>query len=362
MNGNSNRLLSTTQVSVGIASTMLGVGMITLPREVLSASKAASGWVSVLIVGCLVVFISLAFVHLNNRYPDRTYFQYSDVIVGKFIAWWLTLFATFYYTVFAAYEVRAMAELIRMFILDRTPIQVTIIIFIASAIYLIMGGAYAIFRLTELYFPFILLFIIIIIALSSSKFEINHIRPFFEGATPIIKGMTGTVISFIGFEVILFLQSMMKNPGEARKAVFIGVVVPTLIYAVIVLAVAGIMGVGETITLVFPLMELAKSIELQDFFFERFETFFIPLWILVIFTTFVVSLYVASLGLKKLFRIPSGKAIYLLIPICYLMAMTPKNINQVFQVGDLIFYLMVGTMVFMPLLLLVVSFVRGHKG
>ncbi|KGP91891.1 spore gernimation protein [Pontibacillus chungwhensis BH030062] len=353
--------LTQNQVTIGISLTVLGVGMITLPREVFTAAGIASGWVSVLLTGGLAIGVMFLLITLNNRYPGLSYFQYNRLIVGSWIGGFLTLITTAYYITFAAFETRAMAELIQMFILDRTPVSFTMLIFIGTTVYLVLGGYSAIFRLFELYFPAIITFTLLIMILSANQFEINHIRPFFEGFTPIMKGMSATILSFVGIEIILFIQAHMRNPQRVKKAAVYGVAIPTLLYAIIVIMVGGIMGVGETMTLVYPLMELAKSIEIRNFFFERFETFFIPLWILSIFTTLAVVFYLAALGIKTIFKVKKETAVFSIIPLIYIIAMTPKNINEMFTMGVWVGYSMIVIGIAIPLTLLLVSLVRGQR-
>ncbi|QSS98888.1 GerAB/ArcD/ProY family transporter [Pontibacillus sp. ALD_SL1] len=353
--------LTQNQVTIGISLTVLGVGMITLPREVFTAAGVASGWASVLITGMLAIGVTFLLITLNNRYQGMSYFQYNRIIVGSWFGGMITLITTMYYIAFAAFETRAMAELIQMFILDRTPVAFTMMIFIGTAVYLVMGGFSAIFRLFELYFPAIILFTLLIMILSANQFEVNHIRPFFEGFSPIIKGMSATILSFVGIEVILFVQAHMKKPQRVKKAAMYGIGIPTFLYAIIVIMVGGIMGVGETMTLVYPLMELAKSIEIRNFFFERFETFFIPLWILSIFTTLSIVFYLAALGVKTVFQVKKETAVFSIIPIIYIIAMTPKNINEMFTMGTWIGYSMLVIGIIIPLILLLISVVRRQK-
>jgi spore germination protein len=354
-------VLSGSQIAIGISLTVLGVGMITLPREVLTAAGAASGWVSVIISGFVALIVILLLSALNSRYPDLTYYQYNRLIVGKWIGWVITLITTFYYVFFASFEARAMADLIKVFILARTPIEITILIFMGTAVYLILGGVSAIFRLFELYFPFIIIFTLLIILLTANQFEFNHIRPFFEGMTPIAKGTGTTILSFVGIETILFTQAYMKKKQKIKKVLIVGIGIPTLIYTTIVIMVAGIMGVGEAMTLVYPLMELAKSIEIRNFFFERFETFFVPLWILSIFTTFAIAFFLAAKGVKELFHIQDRKAVYGLLPVIFIIAMSPNNINEVFKMGKYVSYSMIAVGVCIPLFLLMISLIRRQK-
>jgi len=115
--------------------------------------------------------------------------------------------------------------------------------------------------------------------------------------------------------------------------------------------VIGALSVDGVVTRTWPTIDLTRTFEMPGLIFERFESLLLVIWIMQMFTSFNISHYAAALGLSQL----SNKNIYPfmhgLLPIVYIVSMIPKNINDVFKLGD-----MVGLL---PPLLLVISKLKG---
>ncbi|MEH6881635.1 spore gernimation protein, partial [Priestia megaterium] len=71
--------------------------------------------------------------------------------------------------------------------------------------------------------------------------------------------------------------------------------------------------------------------------------------------------YAASLGLSQLFQKNIHPFMYGVLPVIYLISMIPKNINDVFKVGDMVGNAALVLFGFLPLLLLIISKVKGRK-
>ena len=103
--------------------------------------------------------------------------------------------------------------------------------------------------------------------------------------------------------------------------------------------VVGAFSVDGVITRTFPTIDLVRSFELRGVFFERFESLFLVIWIMQIFTTYTICHYGAALGLAQLTGKNIHPFIYGLLPVIYIIAMIPKNINELFKLSDFIGYL-----------------------
>jgi spore germination protein len=79
------------------------------------------------------------------------------------------------------------------------------------------------------------------------------------------------------------------------------------------------------------------------------------------FTCFNIGHYSASLGLSQLFQKDIRLFMYGLLPIIYLISMIPKTINDVFKLGDMIGNVALVLFGALPLLLLIISKVKGVK-
>lgn len=347
------------QASIAVIMTIVGVGIITLPRASAEAVQTPDVWISVGIAGCMAIFAAIFVVKLSQMFPNKTIYQYSHQVVGKSIGNVLNFIVIIYFSLLSGFEVRSMAEVIRSYLLDKTPIEATILVFMSVGVYIVMAGINPILKLFELYFPVILVFFLFIFLLSFTHFHIHNIRPFLgEGIMPVLKGIKPNALSYLGFEVMLILTAYMEKPKNAFKTTLIGIGFTIILYILMLIFVIGALTVEEVRLLTFPTMELVKSIEIKGFFLERFETFFIILWALTTFTTFIMAFYLATLGMAQTFNKNRKHFTFGLLPFIYLSAMYPNDINGVFKFGDYVGNIAIFVAGIMPILLWNIAWIR----
>lgn len=360
---NSQNKITNVQASVAVFMTIMGVGVISLPMVSAEAVKTPDIWLSVIMSGFIAMIFAFFVVSLGRKFPRQTFYQYSRHITGKPIGFLLNLTIASYFITLSGYEVRAMAEVIRGYLLDQTPIEVTMSIFISVGVYLVVGGIKPIVKLFELYFPIILVFFLFMFILSYTNFEVDNVRPVLgDGIRPIIQGIKPTALSYFGFEIMFILTAYMDKPQKALYTTLMGIGLTMVIYLIMLVLVIGALTVEEVRLLTFPTMELVKSIELKGFFLERFETFFIIMWVITTFTTFTISLYIASLGWQQTFNKNCSTITYVLIPVIYLAAMYPQDINSVFKYGDYVGYFGILVSGIFPLSLWLITLVKKKSG
>lgn len=155
----------------------------------------------------------------------------------------------------------------------------------------------------------------------------------------------------------------MKYPKQGVKAVVYGISVPLVIYLITVIMVIGGLSLEGTVTKTWPTLDLLRSFEAEGLIFERFESLLLVIWIMQIFSTFTITHYAASLGGAQLFK---GRKItpflLLLLPVNYIIALLPKDINETFILGDILGNFSLVLFCGLPLVLLIISLIRKKGG
>ncbi|RNB89490.1 spore gernimation protein [Brevibacillus fluminis] len=353
--------LAFSQVSIGMASFILGAGIVSLPRSAGEAAGTPDIWISVLLAGGIAILFGCVCAKLNQRFPGLTIYQFSSLLLGKPIGYLLNFVFITYWLIMAAYELRMQAEVIRHFLLDRTPIAFTSLCFLAISAYLVLGGINPIMRLSEIVFPITTIVIMGIMMLSLKSFDFNHFRPVLsDGITPVLKAVKPASLSYLGFETILVMGAVASEPKKLMRAVMIGMVFPIVIYSITLVMTVGTLSVDVVKTLTWPTIEVIRSIEIPGAFFSNFELFFIVVWTIQIFTTMVSGYYYASLGVSYMFKTELKYVQYGFFFVIYFLALYPEDLNEAFSLGDTVGNLSMFTAGAIPLLLLLISSIKGH--
>jgi len=353
--------ITTAQTVVIISCYMLGSGVLTLPRTLTERVKTADGWIS-LIVGWLIIMLAgICIVKLCQQFPGKTIFQFVKEIVGSWIGSCLSMVIILYFVAISAFQIRVMAEVTRLYLLESTPMWAIVMSFMWIGLYLITSGINSMARLFEIILPITIVVLLICMFLSSRIFDIDNIRPVLgEGILPVLKGLRSTVLVFIGYEIMFILPAFMQHPKKGVKAMIIGTSIPLVLYIITFIMVVGALSVDGVVRSTWPTLDLMRSFEITGLLFERFEFFLLVIWIMQIFSTYTITFYAASLGLAQLFQKNIQPFMYGLIPIIFIVALLPKNMNEVFGFGDFIGIMSYLFMLLpVPLLLITKIFKKG---
>ncbi|HDR4284586.1 TPA: GerAB/ArcD/ProY family transporter [Bacillus anthracis] len=295
--------ITTAQAVVIIVNYILGTGILTLPRASVEKVKTPDVWLSVILGGILAMVSGVIMVKLSQQFPDKTFYQYSQDIVGKWIGRLLSFLIIGYFLTTSAFQIRSMAEVISFFLLEGTPTWAIVMPFMWIGLYLIMSGINSIARMFEIIFPITFFIFLLISFMSIGIFEIDNLRPVLGlGIKPVLDGV---------------------------------------------------------VTRTWPTIDLMHSFEISGLIFERFESLLLVIWIMQIFATYTISYYAAALGLAQLFKKSIHPFIFALIPIIYIIAMTSKNINDLLKLGDMLGNAALFLFGLLPLLLLIIKRLKG---
>ncbi|WP_028553056.1 GerAB/ArcD/ProY family transporter [Paenibacillus sp. UNC451MF] len=344
-----------------VASMLIGVGVLTLPRLVAHETSSSDGWISILLAGAVTLLFGIIVSKLGSRFNQKSFFEYTSIIASKPVAYVLTFLQSIYFFLFCAYEMRAIASISKQYLFDRTPIEFVALSFLLVIIYAVSGSSVGLIRLNVMFLPLVLSIALLMLALSIGIFEFSNLKPFF--ITPplgILKGSEQAMYSMLGFEIVLFYISLMRRPKETTKAMVYGIAIPVIFYLIIFIFGIGIFSHAGTVNIMFPAIEIAKEIEIPGEFFERFESVFFVIWMMTIFNTTSMAMDVSRICLTSVFKKMSKRTcILILSPLVYLLGMFPKDQVEFAMLGNIISYSGVLFAAVVPTMLLIVAKVRG---
>ena len=358
-----NQNQSSLPVIIFIISTIIGVGIVTLPRQAASIVGQPNMWISV-ILGAIIAFVNAVFIFmLIKKYPMKTVFDIGPQLTGKWIGKGLNLIFVAYTICISAYIIRTMAEIVNYYLLDQTPMLVVLLALVLACMYLISSGLSNIMFFFQLYFPIILIMFLLLTLLSIKNIDPTHLRPlFYIDGIDLLKGAHTTFFSFVGYELIMVLSGERTLTKWKPVLTILGVSIGSVcvIYVLFFILNIGVLSIEELKVITFPTIEMAKAIEFQGFFFERFELLFLFGWIITIFTTLAAYYYSALLGVCKTVNCKKTLMINVLVGFLILMlSLLPSGITELFSYGTYVNYLTYAALIGIPLLLLLVSFAKG---
>lgn len=356
--------ISSRELSFAVASVIIGVGILTLPRLLAETSHFGDGVFSILMGGVASTFFAWIIAKLSARFPKQNFYQYTQRITAKSIAILLTSIFSVYMIVLTSLSVRAISNVSKLYMFERTPIEIISLAFFLVVIYAVMGSTTAVLRLNLMFLPIIIFISVALQIMNIRFFEIGNFRPVLTtGFFDILNGGLLTTYSFLGFEIILFYIALMNKPKDAPKATVVGMFIPLALYTLIFVFAIGIFSNVGTSNIIYPTIEMAKEVELPGEFLEHFESIFFTVWIMTIFNTAAMTFDVSIMAIRSIFpKMKKRNGVFVLSPLIYLVAMAPQDFNEITKLGDWMSYFGIFFVTCIPTLLLLISHVRGVRG
>lgn len=359
-----DREVGTYEVFASVANMLIGFGLLTLPRIIVQKTHSVDGWVSILIGGVSAIFFSWIVAKLISRFPKQNLYEIGGAVIGKPLALLITLMFAVYMLAFVAYETRGVASISRLYLFDRTPVEIVSLVFLLVLIYGVSGPSVTLFRLNTLFLPIVIMLIFVLLLMNISHFDFHNLMPFFvtDWRELVITSKEST-FSFLGFEILLFYNSILNKPKKAVKASTLGMLIPLILYLLVFLITLGMFGAEVTASTLYPTEELAKQVEVPGGFFERFESIFFSVWILTLFNSAAMAFDVSLSAIEAVFSKAKRMALAIgLGPILFLIIMQPQNIDELQLFAEWISYAGIGVGMVVPTLLLLLAILRGVKG
>jgi len=346
-----NYQISSLEMTVTVMSTILGVGILTLPRSLAKSVGTPDGWISILIGLIFNLVLVTLIIKLNQKINGKNIIHYIRETnkASFFIAKLLSMLFICYFTFILAFEARIVTEVIGIYLINQTPSEVAIILMYMATTYAVTKGMQGIIHLKLLLFPIVLFVLLIIIMFNFREFDYKSLLPVgAEGITPIISGTKETIFSFLGIEILFFFLANANNRKISPKGINIGLLLLSLLYISSTILAFSILGIETTKVITFPFVELTKEIEIIQGLIERLEPLIITVWIMTIFNTMSVFHFIATKILKEEFLSKMrGSSIAISVAIIsFMITFIPNSIQEAFSFGGFIGYFGLGLTLF----------------
>src|SRR5690625_2680193 len=341
--------ISRTEFMIAIPAMIIGVTVLSLPGSIAKATLYSDGWLVILISGVMFTVMAILATKLAVLFPGQSFLSYTSYLVTKPVATIITFIYSIIAILLSAYSICSVAFISQEYLFEQTPMEVLGLLFLLVVVFAVFGSRVWLFCLSMLFilfiFFFFILFLLIIffffffyILFNIYLFEAVNFLPMFQtNFKSYIYGIKETFNTFVGYGIILFYVSMLKKHQHLSKRVIIGMSIPIVLYIAIFLTSIGVFGHAVTANLKYPMIELAKRIDVPGGIFERVDAFIFTIWMMAIFNTVAITFDVAVYLLSSIFkRIEKKLLTFILSPIVFYISMFPQQIHQMETFGRMI--------------------------
>jgi len=287
------------QLMFVITQAQVGYGVLALPHQVFSVAKA-DGWISTFLSGIVIQLIILVIWAVGRRFPSMTVYEILPHVFGKPLGKTLHAAYIVYFILTGVSTTVNFGGIIGKWMFSNTPNWVIYVLMLGVCMYLARENFRTIARFFVLVTSLIV-FMIVIAAWAYTKANLLYILPIGQAGWPsIVKGSYQVTIAMIGFELLLVVYPYVEGDSKAvLKAASLGNVFTTILYVFMVFTSLVFFSPNEMELVPEPVLYMLRAFTFQ--LIERPDLYFLSIWMVLVSTSLIGNLYLASKGLTRLF-------------------------------------------------------------
>jgi len=303
---NKDSKISHIQLRGLIVSTVIGVGVLSMQSSLVN-KMGTDGWIAILITGILMIPVLFIYNQIFKLYPDKDFFEIGKATLGFVFNLTLIIFLC-YLVLSLAIVARSLGELMKTFLLQTTPLEIIILVFIIATSYIATYEIDTIARASYFIYPIIIIFAVLIVIISLPKADFSNILPVFQtDFTSIAKGVGDSLFSFYGIEIVLFAIPFVEDKNKIFKSGALGIFAVTAIYIAMFIMTLTHFSIEQIKDQNYPVLSLVRQLDLPGFFLENLDGVVIALWVLVVFASMAPLYFATGKILSKIFKTKSHK-------------------------------------------------------
>lgn len=355
-----NKKITQFQFALILIHTSIGVSIVNLPHNLYMIAKNNS-WISIILTGLIAQILIFIYGILIKRFPSKSIFEISTLLCGQFIGKIINFFIIVYFILSSSLILLRFSITISAWMMPVTPKWVLAALVVITSIYIAKENIQIIshfFLLTFIVFP--IYFVFGIYALKEAN--LTYIFPIITtDFIPILKGVTPILFALQGHEVILFIFPFVNASykGIIKTASFVNVFL-TFFYTFIVIICLLILSPKELEMVPEPVLYIFKSFTFKVI--ERPDLAFTSMWIIMVVTSFVIAIYVPSLGLGIMFKKSRNNINVCIIAILsFALSLSITGIYEARKVANISPPFIVLFIFIIPLLYVIISLFKNKK-
>lgn len=318
------------QLATFIFLVIIGTHFLVMPRLV-AAAGGRDGWLALVGGAAIALGMVGVLVKLGRRFPGQTVIQYNTSLYGRIFGNILSIWLMVHFTLAASFGLRFFGDMLKLFLFDRTPLELIMLLILFTAAYAVRHGLNVLVRLAEVFTPIVLVFVAITLVVLQLQMDYRNLLPVMaRGIMPVGRALFPGYFVFQGYGLLFFALPLVADSRQSFRSAAAALGVALVLYLSIFAGAIGIFGPQQLSLLIYPTVDLARALEIPEMIIERQEILLLTVWILVNFISVAGSFYAVSVGASQLLGLREfSPLVYLVLPLIYLGAILPQNVAQV---------------------------------
>lgn len=310
MDKDTDSLLTSSQFTLTLVGSMLGIGILSLPIDVTKAAKQ-DGWISTILGAIYPLYIIFIANYMCKKFPKQNILILSKKCFGKFLGTTLNFIFMTFFLMLATEVVSGIGNVLRIYMMRfLSNYQILLIIFLVPA-FIAYKGVKTIGRINEIVFYLTCILFFIPLAALKDGSLLNVSPVFGSGLISITKGIKETAFSYSGIEIVFLIYPYLQDSTLLKKACIKSIIITMIIYTWFVFISIYYLGIDIIPKFLWPIVTVSESIRIP--IINNFRYIFIIMWSIIMFKTISNYYYAFTYSLSEITKAATRKTFVLLM-------------------------------------------------
>lgn len=299
--------------------------ILSLPKILIDTTKSAT-LINLIYVGIIAVLIAILICKLLKNFSSYDIIDISEYLGGKCFKSIIGVIFISYFLFSSSILIRNFCECLKIVYYPMTSVVFIILAFVIAGCLASKLEFSTSSKVNVIVLPLLVITILFIFFANMKNFSFENVFPILgEGIFNTFVTGLGNLGAFTGIIILYFLPPLLKKPEDMKKiaitSIIIAIIYLLLCVAIILFMFRFLLNVDE----VMPLYYTARYIEFGDFF-QRLESSFLFIWILVIVSFLTINMKLSMQIFKKITNSTDiNPMVYSFGLLVFAIAMSPKN-------------------------------------
>lgn len=341
-----------------IMSMQIGIGVLSYQRDI-AKDAGYDAWISILFAGgCIHVILWM--IYKIAETVDGDFVTAHKYLLGNLIGKAISSIFIGYFFLYVLAIARTFIEIIQVWMFPDLSTFWFSFGFMILCTYIIFGGLRTVVGIA--FFGLVLPAYLLLTFGWAIKFSnFYNLLPIWDHSVKeLLISSYNMSLTFIGFEIILFVYPFIKEPKKSKKWAHLAVLTTTLIYTILAVITFAYYSEDQLAKQVWPTLTMWKIVEMP--FVERFEYIGIANWNLIMLPNVCIAIWICSRLIKRIFNIRQKVGVFFVVgPLLILINFINSRerislFNEYFGKAGFVF-----TFIYIPLFFVAVMIAKRVK-
>jgi len=295
----------------------------------LSSMVKQDAWISAVVGVGLGVGLAYFYSSLAMLYPDKSFTEFSEIILGKWLGKLVSMSFLFFCFIGATTVLYHTGDFLITQLYPETPLVMINIIIAIVIIYGILQGLEVMLRAAEIFLPWIILLFFFMLFTTSPQIELVNIQPVLESGPKSIFQASILYASIAALPCIVFFMIIphIEDKEKLRKTFISSIILGGIVVIIVVLLCTLVLGPNTAARSMFPSYVLARKINIGDFL-QRIEVVVAILWFITIYYKILFYYFSFVTGVAQLMKLKEYRPIVIPLTgvlVVYSLVVYPNN-------------------------------------